>query len=159
NSKLALLSALGGLGGAAVGAFLSLIGSPAWPVAFAMFVYVAAGLAALQLPRVAVAELPAPEIERDELRSPGIVLPSPAMGVLRGVVGFLTFLLAFEMRGGKDGVDIKPLGAAAGAATAIARRINIVGDPGAPAWHYGAVVAAAGGGALLGARLAPALRR
>ena len=81
------------------------------------------------------------------------------MGLLRGVVGFMTFLLAFELRGGKDGVDVKPFGAAAGAATAVASDIDIKGDPGAPAWHFGAVVVAAGIGALLGARLAPELRR
>jgi uncharacterized membrane protein YfcA len=159
NSKLALLSAIGTMTGAAFGALLSLVGGAAWPMSLAVIVYIAAGLAGLQIPRTTIAENSTPAIERAELRGAGIVLAGSAMGFLRGIVGFLTFLLAFELRGGKDGVDIKPLGAAAGASTAIARKINIVGDPGAPAWHFGVVVAAAGIGALVGAQIAPRLRR
>ena len=34
----------------------------------------------------------------------------------------------------------------------------MLGTPGAPVWHYGAVLACASGGALLGARIAPRLR-
>jgi hypothetical protein len=159
NSKLALLSSLASMAGAGLGAMLSFIGGPAWAAAIAVFVYIGAGMVGLRLPRIVVAEAPAQALERAELRGSGIVMAATSMGVLRGVVGFLTFLLAFELRGGKDGVDVKPLGAAAGAATALARDINIKGDPGAPAWHFGVVVAAAGIGALLGARIAPELRR
>jgi MFS family permease len=159
NSKLALLSSLAGMAGAAVGALLSVIAGPAAAAGCAVLLYIAAGLAGLKLPRVVVAEAPAEELERAELRGSGIVMAATGMGVMRGVVGFMTFLLAFELRGGKDGVDVKPLGAAAGAATAVARDIDIQGDPGAPAWHFGAVVVAAGVGALLGARIAPELRR
>ena len=72
--------------------------------------------------------------------------------------GFLSFLLAFELRGGKKGLDLQPEGAAAGAAAALARKANIVGNPGAPKWHFGAVLIVAGLGGLVGSRLAPALR-
>jgi hypothetical protein len=159
NSKLALLSSIVGMSGAALGAILSLIGGPAWAAALAVVVYLAAGFAGLQIPSLVVASTPEDAEERAELRSSGIVLAATGMALMRGIVGFLTFLLAFELRGGKDGVDVKPLGAAAGAATAITKDIDIVGDPGAPAWHFGAVVVAAGLGALAGARIAPQLRR
>ena len=159
NSKLALLSAVGSMGGAAFGAFLALIGGPGWSAALAFMVFVVAGIASLQLPMLTVADHPAGVQEQRELRGSGIFLASSAMAVLRGIVGFMTFLLAFEFRGGKEGVDVKPLGAAVGASTAIVRRIDIIGDPRAPAWHFGAVVLGAGVGALVGARIAPALRR
>jgi hypothetical protein len=43
-----------------------------------------------------VAEEPAGEKEETELRSRGIFLAASAMGLMRGIVGFLVFLLAFE---------------------------------------------------------------
>ena len=159
NSKLALLSAVGSMGGAAFGAFLALVGGPGWSAALAFVVFVTGGIASLQLPLLTVADQPVGVEERRELRGARILLASSAMGVLRGIVGFLTFLLAFEFRGGKEGVDLEPLGAAVGASTAIVRRIDITGDPRAPVWHFGLVVLGAGVGALVGARIAPALRR
>jgi hypothetical protein len=159
NSKLALLSSIGSMIGAAFGALLSVIGGPGWSAAVAVVVYLAAGIVGLQIPSIVVASKPEDEEERAELRTGGIVLAASGMGLIRGAVGFMTFLLAFELRGGKDGVDVKPFGAAAGAATAVTRDVDIVGDPGAPAWHFGAVVVAAGIGALFGARIAPQLRR
>ena len=159
NSKLALLSAVGSMGGAAFGAMLSLIGGPAWSAALAFVVFVVGGIASFQLPSLAVAERPAGVDEVRELRGTGILLAGSAMGVLRGIVGFMTFLLAFEFRGGRPGTNVKPFGAALGASTALVRKINVAGDPRAPAWHFGVVVAGAGIGALVGARVAPALRR
>lgn len=159
NSKLALLSSISSMSGAAVGAVLSFVGGPPWAAALAVLVYLASALAGIHLPRIVVAETPIEEQERAELRSGAILLGASGMGLLRGVVGFMTFLLAFELRGGKDGVDVKPEGAAAGAATAMMRDIDIVGDPGAPAWHFGAVALAAGLGTLIGARVAPQLRQ
>ena len=159
NSKLALLSAVGSMGGAAFGALLSLIGGPAWSAAVAFVVFVVGGIASFQLPSLAVADRPAGVDEVRELRGTGILLAGTAMGVLRGIVGFMTFLLAFEFRGGRPGTNVKPLGAALGASTALVRKINVAGDPRAPAWHFGVVVAGAGIGALVGARVAPALRR
>ena len=49
-------------------------------------------------------------------------------------------------------------GRASGVATGLIRDQDILGTPGAPVWHYGAVLACASGGALLGARMAPRLR-
>ncbi|MGH9163939.1 MAG: hypothetical protein ACRDZW_00280, partial [Acidimicrobiales bacterium] len=65
-----------------------------------------------------------------ELRHAGIRLAGTAMGVLRGTVGFLTFLLAFGLR-----------------------------RAGAPAWVFGLLLAASVAGTLVGAAAAPRLRR
>ena len=67
---------------------------------------------------------------REELRGVGIVLAASAMGMLRGIVGFLTFLIAFALR-----------------------------TSDAPLWQFGFVVLASSLGSLLGSLAAPALRR
>lgn len=159
NSKLALLSAVGGMGGAMLSAIVGFLGGSAASAGLAMLIFVIATLSAFQMPSTVVAAEPAEPDERAELRSANIWLAASAMGILRGLVGFLTFLLAFEFRGGKDGVDLEPEGSAIGAATATVRGIDVIGDPAAPAWHFGVAVAAAGIGTLVGARLAPQLRR
>jgi len=75
------------------------------------------------------------------------------------VVGFTTFLLAFEFRGGAEGVPIDGAGRAAGASTGVVRGQDVLGSPAAPAWHFGLVLLSVGVGAFLSARLAPVVRR
>jgi hypothetical protein len=159
NSKLALLSALAGMSGGALGAMTVFIGGPGAVAALAFVSFSVATVLATRLPAIVVAALPMEERERVELHGHGIIVAASSMAILRGVVGFLSFLLAFELRGGRTGVHILPKGGAVGAATALARDVNVLGEPNAPAWHFGLVLAAAGIGALVGARLAPALRR
>ena len=160
NSRLALISAISGMAGATLSGIFSLIGGPSFAAAIAMVGFVATTVLATQVPRTVVAAEPAQEIERAELRDTQIVLAAYATAILRGIVGFVTFLLAFEFRGGKEGLDISTDGSAAGGMTATAevRGIDITGDPAAPAWHFGVVLLAAGIGALIGARIAPSLR-
>jgi MFS family permease len=158
NSRLALISAVSGMVGATVSGVLSLIGGPAFAAAIAMVGFVVTTVVATKVPRTVVAAEPAEEIEKAELRDAHVLLAAYATAILRGVVGFVTFLLAFEFRGGKEGLDISTLGSAAGGLTATARGIDISGDPAAPAWHFGVVLLLAGIGALIGARLAPNLR-
>ena len=79
--------------------------------------------------------------------------------IVRGIVGFVTMLLMFELRGGKDGLDVSTEGAALGGATATVRDIDITGDPRAPVWHFGIVGLFAVLGTLGGVRFAPTLRR
>jgi hypothetical protein len=83
------------------------------------------------------------------------------MGVLRGIVGFLTFLIAFDLRGGGDDGPI-PVGLALGRAVRVAAGFEAAG-PGrsveAPTWHFGVVIALSFVGAAVGAVLAPVLRR
>ena len=158
NSRLALISAVSGMAGAALSGVFSLIGGPSFAAAIAMVGFITTTVLATQVPRTVVAAEPAKEREREELRDSQIVLAAYATAILRGIVGFVTFLLAFEFRGGKEGLDISTDGSAAGGMTATDRGIDITGDPAAPAWHFGVVLLAAGIGALLGARIAPSLR-
>jgi hypothetical protein len=158
NSKLALISALGNIGGVAIGGMANFVIGPGFVSALSMLTFAAGGVMSFRLPRIAIATEPATAQERAELSSIGIALAGSAMGVMRGLVGFLSFLLAFELRGGKKGLDLEGKGSAAGAAAALARKANIVGNPGAPKWHFGAVLIVAGLGGLVGSRLAPALR-
>ena len=129
NSKLVLISGVVGLAAAAPGVALLQLG-PEWVLGLATVVFGAATLAAHRIPRTRVAVAPAGPIERAELRGAGILLAASAMAVLRGVVGFLSFLVVFALRAEN-----------------------------APAWWFGVVLAASAVGALLGAGAAPRLRR
>lgn len=159
NSRLALISAVSTMAGASVAGVLSLIGGPSFAAALGMVGFILTAIMAFQLKRTVVAAEPTAELEKVELREASVLLAAYATAILRGIVGFVTFLLAFEFRGGKDGFDVSTLGSALGGATATARGIDITGDPAAPAWHFGMVLLAAGIGALLGAKIAPGLRR
>ena len=64
----------------------------------AVVVYLAAALAGLRIPTTQVAAAPATAAEAAELRGAGIRLAASAMGLVRGIVGFLTFLLLFDLR-------------------------------------------------------------
>jgi MFS family permease len=131
NSKLTVLSALSVAVAAPIAGLLLQIGdSPTWPLALAIVVFVAATVTAIQLPPTRIATEPPGEAERAELRAAGIFLAASAMGLLRGIVGFLAFMLAFYFK-------------------------NI----GAPLWQLGVAAGAAQFGFFLGAVLAPRIRR
>ncbi len=159
NSRLAVISAVMSLIGAGIGAGLAFIGSPAWAAGAAMVGYAYASLLTFQLPPVAVAGAPVTPTERTALRSATILAAASVIAVLRGAVGFVTFLLAFELRGGEEGLDVSESGAALGGAVASQRGMDIIGDPGAPAWHFAIVVTFAALAAFAGVRIAPELRR
>lgn len=115
NSRLALLSGVAGFAGAAPAAAAQAIGGPGWSVFLAAIVFSVGVVVATQLPKVAVASSPEDAQERRELRSGGILLASSAMGVLRGIIGFFTFLVAFAYRGGTDDLDLSGVGTGFGA--------------------------------------------
>jgi len=130
NSKLALVSAVMGLAaGAPAVAVLELAGAE-WVVRLAALVFVGAAVLSLRIKQVRLDDPEARPLARQELHDAGIRLAATAMGVLRGSVGFLTFLIAFTLR--RDG---------------------------APAWKFGAALAASMGATVIGAALAPRLRR
>jgi hypothetical protein len=88
------------------------------------------------------------------------------MGLMRGIVGFLTFLLAFDLKGGGNDAPV-PIGLAMGrGARHVADSLHLpgfqavgTGHPStAPAWHFGVVLIASVAGGLLGALVAPRLR-
>ena len=88
----------------------------------------------------------------------GIRKAASATGMLRGIVGFMTFLAAFALRGGADDVNLSGVGTAARRrhSPRFARRC---GPPmPSPAWKLGFVAAALVFGFFTGSLLAPKLR-
>ena len=130
NSKLTVLSALAAVVAAPVGLTLLKVGGGAWSVGASGVLFAIGTLLALRLKPTVVADEPVDETEREELRSAGIVLASSAMSMLRGIVGFLSFMLAFGFK-----------------------------DRGAPLWQLGLVAAFAQLGFFVGAVMAPRVRR
>ncbi len=130
NSRLAIISVIGGLVGGlpAVGVY-KLFGAE-WSLVLAALVFVLASMLAWQIPKVEHAVGPDTPLEKEELHAPSIVLAGSAMGLLRGAVGFLTFFLAFGLR-----------------------------DNGEAAWVFGLVLVLSGVGGFLGNLLAPQLRK
>jgi hypothetical protein len=98
NSKLGVVSGVVGVIAAVPALTLKLI-DPAVPLLLAAALSLVAAIAAIQLPRSVVAAHDALAAEKLELRSTGILLAASAMGLLRATVGFLTFHIAFWLRG------------------------------------------------------------
>ncbi|MEM9564210.1 MAG: hypothetical protein AAGA93_16430 [Actinomycetota bacterium] len=159
NSRLAILSAAAGAGFGIPGVALLTIGGASWVLGFGMLVFLGAAVAGFRIPATRVATRPAAQEEREELRSTGILLASSAMGYLRGGTGFVTMLLAFDLRGGIDpgptsvGVEVghrvrESLGL---------ERLDLTAG-GAPPWHFGVALIGVGLGGLLGNGGVPRLR-
>ncbi len=102
NSKLGIISGIVGLLASIPAGILHFIAGPLPLLLDALF-FLAALLAATQLPREVVAAQRAERDERRELRSTAIVLAASAMGLMRACVGFLFFHLAFWLRGQSAG--------------------------------------------------------
>jgi hypothetical protein len=98
NSRLVLLSGVGGGLAILPGILLGLLGGPNWTLALAAVLFGVMLPVATKLPKATVATEPADAQERQELRGAGIVLAASAMAVLRGMVGFVMFLIAFWLR-------------------------------------------------------------
>ena len=130
NSKLAMTAALAGVVAAVPGVLLLRFAGPQWVLRMAAFVFLAGAAAALSLEEKRHGSRSELELEREELRDAGIVQAAVVMSVLRASVGFLTFLVAFELR--------RP--------------------PEAPTWWFGVVLGASLLAGLAGAAVAPRLR-
>jgi hypothetical protein len=113
NSKLTVLSALAVVAAAAPGGLLLKLGGGEWSVGLGAIVFFVGTVLAFQLPPTTVATEPPGEAEKEELRSAGIVLASSSMGVIRAIVGFLSFMLAFSI---KENGELWELGLVAAAA-------------------------------------------
>ena len=129
NSKLSLISGLVGFVAAIPGGILLRFGGSEWVLGLAAIVFGVGVVVAWRIPKASVATTPETPEARDELRSTGVVLAASAMGLFRGIVGFLAFLLAFALR-----------------------------TDGSPTWHFGVVLAISAIGSLSGAAIAPLLR-
>jgi MFS family permease len=132
NSRLVVLGVVAGFVIAGPGAAVLHLFGAGWVLRFAALVFACGTIAAVRLARVSVTRHPpAPTREEaEELRSRGIRLAATAMAVLRGGVGFLTFLLAFSFR-----------------------RAH------APTWWFAVAIVASLMGTLLAALIAPRVRR
>lgn len=97
NSKLGVISGVVGFLAAVPAGLLQLLADGV-PLLFDAAIFLAAFLAATQLPREVVAASEAGSAERAELRSAAVVMAASAMGLLRASVGFLFFHLAFWLR-------------------------------------------------------------
>lgn len=161
NSRLSLLSGVVGLIVGAPAAGLVKLFGPETALVLGAITSGTAAVLAMRLAPAAVAPEPVDTVEEVELRGAGIVHAAEAMGLLRGIVGFLTFLLAFDLKGGGNDTPV-PIGLAMGRAARAAAGFPRVGTghgSTAPAWHFGAVLVASVAGALLGAVVAPRLRQ
>jgi uncharacterized membrane protein len=98
NSKLGLLAGIAGVVVVLPAVLLKLIDVRV-TLCLAFLLYLLALGLATRLRRVVVAATPAGAEEREELRSAGVVLAASGMAMVRATVGFLTFQLAFLLRG------------------------------------------------------------
>ncbi|MGH9213076.1 MAG: hypothetical protein ACRD2C_20760 [Acidimicrobiales bacterium] len=129
NSRLSLLSGVMSLVAAIPGGVAILVADSEGVLVLACVAFALAAGLATKIPATRVAPEREDTLERRELRGGGIVLAASAMGLLRGIVGFMTFLLAFELR-----------------------------SDDAETWKFGLVLGASAVGALAGAAVAPRMR-
>jgi hypothetical protein len=161
NSRLSLLSGVVGFVTAIPALPVQWLFGAEWTVFLAVVTSATAAVLAFKLSSAPIAPEPADDMEVIELRGEGIVRAAEAMGLLRGMVGFLLFLLAFDLRGGGTDGPV-PVGLALGRAVGTQGGFSAVGSgtlSTAPAWHFGVVAATSVAGGLLGALIAPRLRR
>jgi len=95
NARLTLLSGIAGAVAVVPAGLLLKVGGPAWALGLAGICFVVCTITAFQLPRTLVAAEPPDAEEKEELRGIGILLAASSMGLIRGCVGFLAFLIAF----------------------------------------------------------------
>ncbi|MEM7093740.1 MAG: MFS transporter [Actinomycetota bacterium] len=156
NARLAVLGTVaGGLGAAPALGLQALFGSSPTLV-YAFLVYTVGVVMATRMPRVMVDDPDVPDDEVD-LRSAGVRLAASAMSVMRGIAGFVFWLMVFAY--GNNDIDTSGVGKAAGLAIRAALGFSIEGDDSQPAWKLGFVLASIGLGIFLGNVLAPRVRQ
>src|SRR5262245_48307752 len=160
NARLSLLSGIVGVGIGAIAAGIAKIGGSESTLVLGAVAGGVAALLALRLAPAIITDGPADPVGEVELKGAGIQQAAEAMGLLRGIVGFLTFLLAFALRGGGTDGPV-PVGLSIGHAVHVAARLPPAGTghpPGEPTWHFGVVIVFAAAGGIAGALVAPRLR-
>jgi hypothetical protein len=129
NAKLALGAGVVGFVAAGPAVLLLNVVNGAWALRVGAVVFAVAAIAALRIRQMRPDDLEHRREAIAELHEPGIRLAATSMAVLRAIVGFVTFLVAFDFR--RDG---------------------------APTWWFGVVLGTSAIGALLGAAIAPRVR-
>jgi len=130
NSRLTLAGVFGGATAGAIALGVLRLGGATATLVVGAVVYVVAARLTMYVPASGPLVNGKTAADDRELHLGGIRLAAVAMGVLRGAVGFVVFLLAFALK-----------------------------REGEPAWFYGLVIAASSLGGLFGAVAAPRLRR
>jgi len=130
NSRLAVISVLGGAAGGLPAVIVLRLFGAQYALLMAMCFFAAGVPLAMRIPKAKKVAVEESAQQLEELHVPSIVRAGTAMSVLRAGVGFLTFLLAFALKEAKE-----------------------------PAWVYGLVIAAAGVGQFAGVIAGPFLRR
>jgi MFS family permease len=130
NSRLALISILGGIAAGPLAAGILHVAHAPWVLRTASLIFLVGLLASLGLPRAEVTARPETKGERVALHTRSILAAGSAMGLLRGAVGFFTFFAAFVLKTQHE-----------------------------PAWIYGLVLMMSALGTGIGSVLAPILRR
>jgi Transmembrane secretion effector len=130
NARLSRTTAIAAAVGAGLGVPLMASTSPTVTLVVACGCLVGAAATAGTLPAVVTAPAVTTAVEYEEVHTPTIVATAWAFGVVRAVVGYFVFGLAFALRRESE-----------------------------PAWMYGAAVAAYGAGTFAGSVVAPLLRR
>ena len=97
NSKLGQIAGITGFVVVVPVGLLQFLSSQA-ALGFGVIAFLAAALNANRLPKSVVATTPADALETEELHSVSVVAAANAMRVLRGIVGFMFFHLAFWLR-------------------------------------------------------------
>ena len=130
NSRLQLISVLAGTLGAGVAAgFLKTVGG-SWVLRAGAFVFFFATILSSRIPRAKRVQEAETTEQRRELQAASIVVAGTAMGLLRGVVGFMTFFVGFLLKKQHE-----------------------------PAWVFGLVLSMSATGNGIGVLLAPLLRK
>ncbi|MGH1490826.1 MAG: MFS transporter [Acidimicrobiales bacterium] len=159
NSRLSILSAVSGAAVGVPGVLLLRFGGAPWVLAFGVVIFLTAALMGLRIPSTKVAADPVAQEERTELKGARILVASSAMGYLRGAVGFITMLLAFDLRGG---IDKGPVGPGVEIGHRVRESIGLerldLSSGGAPPWHFGVALIGVGIGGLIGSASVPKLR-
>ncbi len=159
NSRLSILSAVSGAAAGVPGVLLLRLGGAPWVLSLGVAVFVAAAVMGFRIPATKVAAKPVEQAERAELKRTGILVASSAMGYLRGAVGFVTMLLAFDLRGG---IDPGPTSAGVEIGHQVRESLGFdrldLTSGGSPPWHFGVALIGVGLGGLLGSASVPRIR-
>lgn len=153
NSRLAVLTAVSSVVAAIPAGLGQLIGGSQVTTMLAALAYFLAAVAAT---RLAMSETAASDSGRAVEITGNVFLASSGMAVMRGIVGFMTFLFAFKFGGRADELELAGIGRAVGAGVRSAI-LDIEGE-GRSLWKLGVLGACTAGGSFIGSFLAPRLR-
>lgn len=157
NSRLAILSAVAGVAGVLPAAALYRLFGSTPTLWWAALVYMLGLIFSIKLPRVIVDD---PKTTEDDLdiRSEGVRMASFVMATLRGIVGFVFFLLIFEFVR-SELPDLSGVGTAAGAAVKSALGFSLIDEPALPWWKAAIPFGLWGFGGFAGNVIAPWFRK